>query len=339
MLPGKVPPEILKSVVFNFLGAGDDRVILGPALGQDASLIRVGDKILVASTDPITGSVEDIGWLAVNVNANDIATFGVQPLWFLVSILLPPGSTSDDVGHIMHQINAAALKIGVTIAGGHTEITEGIDRPIVVGFMLGMCELGQYVTSAGARPNDALILTKTVALEGTAILATEGAEYLTERIDPALIQEAQKMRELISVVLDGVTAFKTGYVTAMHDPTEGGLAGGIHEICDASNVGVRIYKDKIPVHPATEEICAALNIDILRLISSGCMLITCDPVHANDVVTELETHDIKASVIGEILQDPEMRVIVDSDGTSPLPRPGTDALWDALKTVTGQGRS
>jgi len=276
MLPGKVPPEILQSIVFSKLGRMDPDVLLGPGLGEDAAVIKIGEQVVVAATDPITGSVEDVGWLAVHVNANDIATFGVSPRWFLASIMLPVGFTPDELGKIMHQIDEAAKNLDIAVAGGHSEITERITQPIVVGFMMGLAPLGEYVTSSGAKSGDNLIVTKTIGIEGTSILAAEGSSYLTDKLGQDCVQEAKRLRGSISVVKDGVTAFQTGSVHAMHDPTEGGLSGGIHELCDASGVGFEIDNDLIPIASVTRLICDALQINPLELISSGSMLISCE---------------------------------------------------------------
>ncbi len=339
MHPGKVPPDVLNKFVFPFLGIHDPDVILGPALGQDASVIRIGDRCIIASTDPVTGSVEDIGWIAVNVNANDIATFGVPPQWFFISILMPSGSQPEDVGRITHQIHEASSMLGITVAGGHTEVTVGLDRPIVVGFMIGTCSEGEYVTSAGARPGDAIIMTKWVALEGTAIIASEGERFLQGKVPPSVLSEAKTLRSQTSVVKEGVTAFGTGHVTAMHDPTEGGLAGGLHEICDASEVGFRIFDDKVPVHPSTEAICNVLSIDKYYLIGSGSMIITCGGSHGTEVVAALQSAGVPASIIGEIVDDPAVREIVAEGSTRNLERPTTDALWDALAQIKDQETS
>ncbi|MHA1638046.1 MAG: AIR synthase family protein, partial [Candidatus Thorarchaeota archaeon] len=251
MLPGKVPPDILEKYVFTRLGKKHPDLLLGPGIGQDASLIRFGDRVLVVSTDPITGSIEDIGWLAIHVNANDIATFGVAPLWFLSSIMLPSGYTPEDLGRITAQIDEAAISLGITVVGGHTEITEEIQKPIIAGFMLGETTEGKYVTSSGANPGDCIILTKTVAIEGTSILASEGSIPLSRILGEQLVRDAKQLRESISVVKEGLIAFKTGFITSMHDPTEGGLYGGIHEICEASAVGFRLDLDVIPIHNST----------------------------------------------------------------------------------------
>ncbi len=333
MLSGKVPPEVLKSRVFKHLGFTNPDLILGPAVGQDASLIRIGNRIIVASTDPITGSVEDIGWLSVHVNANDIATFGVEPKWFLASILLPSGSTEHELERIMAQIDDAASSLGITVAGGHTEITEGIDRPIIAGFMIGETTEGDYVTSQGAQPGDAIIMTKSAAIEGTAILAAENASALQHHIEESIITDALALREQISVVKDGVIAFRTGFITAMHDPTEGGIANGIHEICDASNVGCTIVKEHIPIAESTQAICSYLNLDPLQLISSGSMLMTCVAKHAQDVIASLTSHGILASKIGVIEKDFTKRDLQTSDGIVDLVRPETDELWSGLKKI------
>ncbi|MDF1540986.1 MAG: AIR synthase family protein, partial [Candidatus Thorarchaeota archaeon] len=298
MLPGKVPPEILESHVFKHLGKSHPDLILGPSLGQDASVIRFGDRVLIASTDPITGSVEDIGWLAVHINANDIATFGVQPIWFLNSIMLPVGSTPSDLEYIMTQIHEAASSLNITVAGGHTEVTGDIDKPIIAGFMLGETSPGQYVTSSGAKAGDSIILTKSIAIEGTAILASEGRSYLTSKLGSMIVDSAIALRDSISVVREGVASFNTGHITAMHDPTEGGISNGIHELCNASGVGFRIIHEAIPVHHSTKDICDFLGVNPLNLISSGCMLMTCHTDNSEEVMRILKEIDIEASVIG-----------------------------------------
>jgi len=334
MLPGKIPPEILQSIVFSKLGRTDADVILGPELGEDAAVIKIGNQVVIAATDPITGSVEDVGWLAVHVNANDIATFGVSPRWFLASIMLPPGYTPDQLGKIMNQIDNAAKELDIAVTGGHSEITESVTKPIVVGFMMGIAPIDKYVTSSGAKPGDALIVTKTVGIEGTSILATERSSYLSREISKDIIERGQKLRSSISVVKDGVTSFQTGFIHAMHDPTEGGLANGVHEICDASGVGCEIENDLIPLHDATRQICKYLKINPLELISSGCMLISCESTHASQVIDALNAVGIESVIIGKIVSDVANRKIHMDGFYEDLPRPTTDALWLALKKTT-----
>ena len=334
MLPGKVPPDVLSRIVFTHLGKKDTDLVLGPGLGEDASLIRVGESIIVAATDPITGSVEDIGWLAVHINANDVATFGVRPRWFLASILLPSNSIESDLERIMKQIHEPAVSLEIAVAGGHSEITHGIDRPIIAGFMMGVAPEGNYVTSSGAKPNDMIIMTKTAAIEGTAILAAEGQDFFSDKLGADCVTDALELRSQISVVEDGVIAFETGHITAMHDPTEGGLLGGIHEICDASQVGFEIDLDSIPLHDSTMAICKAISIDPLELISSGCMVMTCSPHGSTEVITALEDKGIKANIIGSILPNIEERRGITKGISKQMPRPVSDAIWGALAKIS-----
>ncbi|MCS7115424.1 MAG: AIR synthase family protein [Nitrososphaerota archaeon] len=329
---GKVPVEILKEVVFKNLGFKRKEVIVGPSAGFDGAVVDLGDKSLITSMDPITGAVERIGWLAVNVNANDIATFGVKPAFFSSCIMLPENADRQMVETICSQMDEAARQLKMAIVGGHCEVTPELAHPIVVGCAFGITDRGNYVTAGGAKPGDKLILTKSAGLEGTAILATERYDLLRSKgVDEKLLMSAQKFFDKISVVKDGVSAFETGGVDAMHDPTEGGVLGGIHEMADASNLGVRVFKEKIPLKDETLEICKFFKIDPLRLISSGAMLIAAKPCYEQEIIKNLGKHKIEASVIGEFLPSPDKRIMVYEDGVEErLPRPEFDHLWLAL---------
>ena len=328
---GKVPPELLQNLVFPFLGAADGDVLLGPGIGRDAALLRVGRKVIVASTDPITGAIRNIGAYALHISANDVATFGVRPRWFLATLLLPEGSGSALLEEIMSSMHNAAQELGVAIVGGHSEVTPGLSRPIVVGCMLGVSEEGRYVTSASAKPSDALILTKGVAIEGTAILATDREEELLRHLDSALIRRAQRFIDWISVVPEAMQAMSTGAVTAMHDPTEGGVANALHELADASGTGFIVRREALTIHEETKQICALLKIDPLNLIASGSMIIAVQSAKAKKVLSTLHQAGISASIIGELVKNTETRTIIEPDGTKTrLPRPSEDALWGAL---------
>jgi hydrogenase expression/formation protein HypE len=330
--PGKIPIDILKEVVFKNLGAKRDEIVIGPSSGIDCAVIDVGSKSLVVSMDPITGALEIIGYLAVNVNANDIATFGCQPLFLVSCILLPEKAEEKAVEIISSQMNEAAKDLGIAIIGGHCETTPGLSHPIVVGCMMGIIEKGKYVTAAGAKPRDLIILTKSVGIEGTAILATDREAQLTRVLSPRLLENAKDFYKRISVVKDAMTAFNTGGVHAMHDPTEGGVSGAIHEMADASNLGVKISKDKIRVEPETLRICQAYSIDPLQLIASGSLLIAADPDSADKMIKTLRNNKIEAEIIGEFLSSPQKRLITDKTGkTEKLQRPVTDQIWQALK--------
>jgi len=330
--PGKIPVDILKEVVFKNLGAKRKEVVIGPSAGIDGAVLDLGDKSLIVSMDPITGAVERIGWLAVNVNANDVATFGVEPAFLFSCIMLPENADRKLVESISTQMNAAAKDLGIAIVGGHCESTLGLSNPIVVGCILGLTERGIYVTAGGSKPEDQLILTKSAGIEGTAILATDREQALKKTMNNTMLQAAKNFYSQISVVKDALTAYKTGGVHAMHDPTEGGVAGGIHEMADASNTGVKVIEEAITVQPETASICNHFQIDPLQLIGSGALLISAVATSAEEIVRNLKRKGIQASVIGEFTENVEHRLLKRRDGvTKALPRPLSDNLWTALR--------
>jgi len=329
---GKIPVDILKEVVFKNLGAERKEVTAGPTVGIDGAVLDVGNKSLIVSMDPITGAVERIGWLAVNVNANDIATFGVEPEFLFSCILLPENADRKMVETICTQMDAAAKDLGIAIVGGHCESTPGLTNPIVVGCVMGLTEKGRYVTAGGAKPRDKLILTKSAGIEGTAILASDRESELKRIVSATVLQDAKNFYSQISVVKDALTAYKTGGVHAMHDPTEGGVAGGIHEMADASGLGVKVFEDKIAVQPETAKICSHFEIDSLQLISSGALLISAEAKFAEKITENMEQQQIEASVIGEFLESTDQRFLIRKDGeVQALPRPLSDHLWTALR--------
>lgn len=331
-LPGKVPNEVLEKSVFRHLGKERDDIILGPALGEDAAIVRAGKEILVVATDPITGAEEWIGWLAVNVCTNDVATCGVKPRWFTSCILLPENAEEDLIGKICSQADRAASILDVAIISGHCEITPGINHPIVIGCSMGVAEDGRYVTSNGAEIGDEIILSKGAGIEGTAILASDRRNDIVNVFDEKFVKKAENFFEQISVVIDALTAFKTGGVSAMHDPTEGGVIGGLHELADASNIGFQIYQEKILVPEETRKICEYFEVDPFKLISSGSLLIVTKKEKSEEIVEKLARNGVYASIIGEITNPDFGRKMVTSNGEKiELDRPVSDHIWMALK--------
>lgn len=331
--PGKIPVKLLNDIVFKNLGINRKEIIIGPKAGIDGAVLDLGDKNLIVSMDPVSGAFEKIGWLAVNINANDVATFGVEPSFMFSCILLPENADSKLIEDISIQIHKAAKEVGIAIVGGHCESTIGLNKPIVVGCVLGFTDKKKYVTASGAKPGDNIILTKSAGIEGTAILATDKEKILRKEIQLNTIQNAKKFYKEISIVKDALTAFQTGGVHAMHDPTEGGIIGGIHEIADASKVGVRIIKNKIPIRAETSTICKYFQIDPLQLISSGALIISASPKYTNKIIEKLENKGIQAKVIGEFLKDPKQRITVLENGKKRvLMRPKADHLWKAIRS-------
>jgi hydrogenase expression/formation protein HypE len=304
-MPGKVPTEVLEKIVFQNLGAKRDDVLLKPSIGEDAALVKAGNETLAISTDPITGAEEWLGWLAVHVSANDIATRGIQPRWFNSIILLPKKSTTELIEKICTQMDKAARQLNIAITGGHCEITPGIEHPIVSGCVVGVAENGKYVTSSGARIGDCIILTKGTGIEGTAILASDRRQELLKIFGESFVKKAENFFERISVVKDALTAFRIGGVSAMHDPTEGGVAGGLHELADAAKVGFNVYEEKILIPEETRKICAHFEIDPLQLISSGSLLIVAEEEKTDKIINSLSRNGIQASIIGKVVE-PEL---------------------------------
>jgi hydrogenase expression/formation protein HypE len=328
---GKIPIDILKEVVFKNLGSKREEVVLGPTAGVDGAVLDVGSKSLIVSMDPITGAVERIGWLAVNVNANDVATFGVEPTFLVSCIMLPENSNRQTVETISSQMDAAAKALGIAIVGGHCETTPGLANPIVVGCIMGLTDKGKYVTAGGAKVGDKLILTKSAGIEGTAILASDRESQLVTVLNAEMLSDAKDFYSQISVVKDALIAYRTNGVHAMHDPTEGGVLGGIHEMADASNLGVRVYEDKIAVEPETAKICRYFEIDPLQLIGSGALLIAAEAAKVSEIIENLAKVRICAAEIGEFGGNVNKRLLMQKDGSArELPRPVSDHLWQAL---------
>ncbi len=332
--PGKIPIEILTNIVFKNLGAKRDDVILGPTAGVDGAVLDLGEKSLIVSMDPITGAVERIGWSTVNVNANDVATFGVEPSFLVSCIMLPENSDSKTVETIVTQMDAAAKSLGIAIVGGHCEITPGLANPIAVGCVIGLTDKGNYVTAGGGRDGDRLILTKSAGIEGTAILASDREKQLAKVFSTEMLSSARQFYNQISVVKDALTAYRTGGVHAMHDPTEGGVLGGVHEMADASKLGVRVYEDKITVEPETAKICRYFQIDPLQLIGSGALLIAAEKGKAAAIIENLAENRISAAEIGELGGNVNKRLLMKRGGSvEELARPDSDHLWKALKEL------
>jgi len=320
--PGKLPHAVLVEMLQNYTHH-PSRLVVPPGLGEDAAVIEFGDRYLVAKTDPITFATDAIGWYAVHVNANDIAAMGAVPRFFLATILLPQArATPELVESIFRSIYQAADGLGIAVCGGHTEITYDLDRPIVVGQMLGEVEPGRLVRSSGLEPGDALILTKGLAIEATAIIAREKREDLRQRgyAEDFLETCSHYLEDPgISVVRDAHIATAAGQVHALHDPTEGGVATGLFELAAASGVGLEIHADSLPISPDSARLCAEFDLDPLGVISSGSLLIGCAAHSAPAVLSSLEREGICAARIG-VAREPEFGLRLSRDGQLvPLP--------------------
>jgi hydrogenase expression/formation protein HypE len=326
---GKIPNEILGKIVFSKLGAEDPSVILGPNVGEDAALLPVRSGVIAFKSDPITGSVDEVGRLAVYVNANDIATKGAIPKWFQQCILLPEGSTTEDLEAICEQIDSAARELGVSIVGGHTEVTRGISRPLVIGSMIGVIRDERFLTSSGAHPGDLLYMTKSAGIEGTAILSSN--RKITSKFSSGFTSRCKKLIQLINVVPECSKLSHLEGVTSIHDLTEGGLLGGAWELAEAAGSGISLDLRPVPVMKETADLCRELDLDPYRLISSGSVIFTVRKGSERSVEEALTQAGIKHTRIGKVLRQASGRFYIDLSGSKrPLIPPSADELWRGL---------
>jgi len=326
---GKPPPEVLERL-FAHLPIRDPRVIMGPQIGEDAAVLDIGDRYLIAKVDPITFVAEEIGWYAVHINANDLAVRGARPAWFLMTLLLPEGQADEGLlTDIFMQVRDACAAVGATLVGGHTEVTSGLDRPILAGTMLGEVEKDRLVTTAGARVGDAILLSKGIAIEGTSILARAfGGQLRDHGLDPGTLERAHAFarRPGISVLPDAQAAIAASPVHAMHDPTEGGLATGLWELARAAHVGLRLDRDAIPVLSECRTLCEALDLDPLGLIASGALLLTCPKTGVEKILGAWASQGIAGGVIGEVTPPEAGCRLRWRGGEGPLPRFARDEV-------------
>lgn len=317
MLPiGKLRPEKLAEILGKYVKLDED-VVIGPRVGEDAAAVSVGGEIVVVTTDPITFVSEDLGWYVVNVNANDIAVMGARPRWFLLCLLIDEGSTEESIEEIFSQVEEACEELSVSLIGGHTEITYGLDRPIAVGQMIGVVKGGRVVSSSGAVPGDIVILTKGIPIEATSIIAREKWDILLEMgYGREMLERAKGFlrRPGISVVRDALIACEAGEVHAMHDPTEGGLSTGIWELVTASGTGAVVYEERIKIFPESIALCKEFGIDPLGAISSGALLIAAGAKDADRIMVALRREGIDCEAIGEIVEDTGMVRLVRGTG-------------------------
>ncbi|WP_054853450.1 AIR synthase family protein [Vulcanisaeta distributa] len=295
----KLSNDALRRIIFTNLGIEDGDVIIGPRVGEDAAIVKVGNKYMAVHTDPITGAAEGIGWFAINIVANDIAVRGgIKPRWFLLTLLLPRDVDEDGIKAIMSDVNKALSELGGSLIGGHTEYTPGIDRVIASTMAIGIGD--RYVTTSGAKPGDLVLVTKYVALEGTAVLASDFTDELLSRgVPKEVIYRARNLLREISIVKEALEL--ADIANSMHDPTEGGLLQGLLEVAEASNVRLKIDVDKIPILPETKQIFNALGIDPLKSLSSGMLIATIPRERMQDAISRLGRLGVNYSVIGEVM--------------------------------------
>ncbi len=324
------------SELLSSLAVDDGRVRVGPGVGMDCAVIDMGDRLLIAKSDPITFAAERLGWYAVQVNANDIACTGGRPRWFLPTILLPAGSSPDDARRIFADIAAASRELGVSVVGGHTEVTVGITRPIVAGTMLGELESSEgLVLPSGAQDGDSILVTTGLAIEGTAILARECAgDLLAAGVEADVIARAADYlaEPGISVVRAAQALCSAAAVHSLHDVTEGGVITALREVAAASNLGLVVEAESMPILPETAAICAALGIDPLGLLGSGALIVALPASEAPAAMRALDGAGASGWEVGQMMESADGLWLIDRTGERELPEFRRDELARYLES-------
>ena len=324
---GKLPNPFLETLLARYQ-IEDPSVIVGPSVGEDTAAVDVeGEAVLVLKTDPITFATESIGQYAVSINANDMATAGAAARWMLATLLLPCGFSRAQVRRIFADLHDACTTGGITLCGGHTEVTDAVRRPVVVGVMAGTIARQDLIRKQQMAPGDRVLVTKGIAVEGTAIIAAEFKDLLLEKgMTETEIEACSRFQAKISILPEARIAWANGGVSALHDVTEGGIATALAELSQAGGRGICIRRDRLPVYPLTRRMGAILGIDPLGLIGSGSLLICCRPGDAPRLVSELERNDIAVTDIGEVTPDAAGIDAVENGSPVPWPRFDVDEI-------------
>lgn len=327
MVTGKLPNHLLEDIVFKHIKYKNKDVITGAEVGQDNALLDIDDEIVVLSTDPITGAANDIGSLSINISCNDIAASGGKPVGILLTILAPPKTSHKEIETIMKDAGEAAEELKVEIVGGHTEITDVVNKIVVSTTAIGRLKKSNLPKIEDIKPGDKIVMTKLAGIEGTSIILNDLESYFKDKLDDDTIEKGKKYGEDISVLKEGQIGGKIG-INYMHDITEGGVLGAVWEAHKAVGKGVKINKELIPISPITKEISEILDIDPLRLISSGSMLMILSKEQLKVLENKLNFEEIPVTVIGEIIE--EGIYMEDNGELNIIEPPEADELYKAL---------
>lgn len=332
---GKVNDGFFTRAILPHTGAAAGEVIVGPKMGVDAGIVRLGEQYMAIAEDPIfpgpTTSPEDFGWITVHIGASDVAVMGIKPQFMTYSLLLPPGTSEDYIGRLVKSISENARELGISIVGGHTGFYDAVNIPIIGG--ITVWGIGRdYVTPAGAKEGDLLIITKGAAIEASGILAQEfGDELLAAGLSKKQLERAKRRFWEITVVRDAEIAMAAGGVHAMHDATEGGLARGLWEVAEASRVGLRVERKLVPVPQDIQAVCGHFELKPFEIISEGTLVIACEPAKAEAIIQDLSKEGIEAAVIGEVVPLNDGRCWINEDGSQEeLLPPAVDLFWEAF---------
>lgn len=323
---GKLDSDLLEQIVFQNITYKRPEVLTRPGIGEDCAVVDFGEYECVMSTDPITAAISDIGRLSIHISCNDIASNGIQPLGIMLAVMLPEGTTEEEIREMMRQAGEASKTLGVEIIGGHTEITPAVTKPVIVSTAIGRGPKGGSQSARCMEPGDFIMLTKFAGLEGTGIIACDFASQLSGVLTEEELQEAQKLLDRVSVVTEGVAAGKVG-THGMHDVTEGGILGAVWEMCSISGTGAEVWLDQVPIKDVTKKICRHFDINCLRLISSGCMIIVVPADKKEEMTRAMKEAGVEASYIG-IIKDPASGIrMKDGETLTEIDPPASDEVY------------
>jgi len=299
---GKLPNDMLEDFL-DHIAIADPSVIVWPGVGEDTAAVKVGDQgVITLKSDPITFVTDAIGYYAVVINANDIATSGATPRWFLATLLFPPQTTPAEIRITMSELQAACRQWDITLCGGHTEITDAVTRPVVTGMLVGTVTRARLIDKRRIKPGDKVFVTKQVAVEGTAIVAQEFGDDLQHLgVSKNAIEQMRTFKKYLSIIPEAGIAARTRGVSAMHDITEGGIATALTELSIAGKHRIRVDLNTIPIFPETAKIGRLLGIDPLGLIASGSLLICCRAKDSQRLVQRIRQAGIEITCVGEVL--------------------------------------
>lgn len=328
---GKLDTKVLKNLVIDEITYKRPEIKTGAGIGEDCAVIGFGQYDCVISTDPITSSISDIGRLAIHVSCNDIASNGIQPVGITLAVMLPVGTCEEDISLLMKQAAKAAKECRVEIIGGHTEITEAVNQPVIVSTAFGKSISGASQSALEMKPGDLIFMTKSAGLEGTGIICSDREAELKDVLSKEELERGKNMLDRVSVVREGVICGEIG-TSGMHDVTEGGVLGALWEMCQVSDMGAEVFEAEIPVDKVTEKVVRHYGIDCLRLISSGTMLIIAHPAKKTDIMNKLRDEGIEVSCIGGITErEKGIKLLTKTGEVLDVEPPGSDELYKAIR--------
>jgi len=312
---GKLPIDLLQKFL-RILPSSSEKIKIKPGAGADSAVIDAEDYYIVVSQDPITFTEKDIGYYSVMVNANDVVCMGAKPEFFLFTLLLPQGISEVKIREIFKEVSKICKKLSISVIGGHTEITPFLKRTIISGTMIGLRKKSDGIFPKRVRKGDYLICVKEVPIEGISIIAKEKKNDLKGLIDDKLIERFKKyhLNPGIGIIKEGLLLLKNKNVCALHDPTESGIFNGIYEFCEFLNLGVVVFEDRIPVIKNAKKIFDYFNIDPLKTISSGSLLVAVKKEGISEVEDLLKKNRIKYSIIGEFRDKKYGRRMITENG-------------------------